>query len=86
MIRIIGGHSLKYFPLIVLIYALAAFSAPGDILRSETIPGQPGYGIRGLARDWDYDSRIWVAGPTDTAPLDVIFTSLDILTLTPDAW
>ncbi len=76
---------MKYYTLIILIYTMTAFSAPGDILRSDSIPGQPGYGIRGLAKDWDSD-RIWVAGYTDTGPFDAIFTSLDILTLTPDTW
>lgn len=75
---------MKYILFTILILSSAAFSTPGDILRSETISGQPGYGIRGLARDWDTD-RIWVAG-LKVAPYDVVFTSLDISTLTPDTW
>lgn len=69
--------------LLVLTLTSAVFAVPGDIIRSQSISGQPANGIRGLARDWD-TGRIWVAGPEGT--YNVIYTSLDMESLAPDAW
>ncbi len=69
--------------LMTAMLASAVFAAPGDIIRSQSISGQPANGIRGLAMDWD-TGRIWVAGPNATD--NITFTSLDITTLAPDAW
>ncbi|MBN1434205.1 hypothetical protein JW921_05550 [Candidatus Fermentibacterales bacterium] len=66
-----------------LFLASVAFAAPGDVLRSSTVSGQPSYGIRGMARDWDTD-ELWVAGPAGSN--NVRFTSIDIVTLAPGTW
>lgn len=68
---------------VMLLLVSAAFAAPGDIIRSQSISGQPVNGVRGLARDWNTD-RIWVAGPNTSS--DIIYTSIDMETLAPDAW
>lgn len=74
---------LPLLSLLVPMLTTMVFSDPGDIIRSQSISGQPANGIRGLARDWGTD-RIWVAGPEDI--YNVMYTSLDIETLAPDAW
>lgn len=71
------------FSLPVLAMTSILFADPGDIVRSQSISGQPAEGIRGLARDWETD-RIWVAGPEGS--FSVRYTSLDIESLAPDAW
>ncbi len=70
-------------PLLVLKLTSTVFADPGDIIRSQSISGQPENGIRGLARDWD-TGRLWVAGPEDG--YYVMYTSLDIETLAPEGW
>jgi hypothetical protein len=67
----------------MVLFASMALAAPGDVLRSTSISGQPSYGIRGLARDWDTD-RVWAAGPNTTS--SIAFASFDIVSLTPDTW
>jgi hypothetical protein len=42
-----------------------AFGTAGSIIRSFTIAGQPGNGVRGLAYDWS-DNNIWAAAPFST--------------------
>ena len=58
--------------LMTAMFVSAVFASPGDIIRSQSISGQPSSGIRGLAMDWD-TNRIWVAGPNGTD--NIIFTS-----------
>jgi len=41
--------------------AAAAFAAPGSIIASFALAGQPAQGVRGLAYDWT-DENIWAAG------------------------
>lgn len=36
-------------------------AAPGTIVRSFSLPGQPAMGVRGLAKDWD-DGNVWAVG------------------------
>lgn len=69
--------------LVVAIFAAAAFAAPGDILRSQSLTGQPSYGVRGLAKDWD-TGDVWVAGPNYMD--DIIYTTMDPATMDVGTW
>jgi hypothetical protein len=53
---------MKATGIVVALTAAAAWGAAGDIIRSFELPGQPAYGVRGLANDWS-DGNVWVAGP-----------------------
>lgn len=44
----------------------SAFGAAGSIIRSFTLSGQPGNGVRGLAYDWS-DNNVWAAAPFGTS-------------------
>lgn len=67
----------------VLLIVSAAFAAPGDIIRSQSISGQPSSGVRGLAKDWD-TGDIWLAGPQGTD--NIIYTSMDAESMSPGSW
>jgi hypothetical protein len=68
---------------VALLLASTALAVPGDVIRGQSLSGQPANGVRGLARDWD-TGRVWVAGPQGTGA--IIYTSMDAATMTPDAW
>ena len=67
----------------VVLLASAAVAAPGDIIRSQSISGQPSYGVRGLAKDWD-TGDIWLAGPNGSN--SIIYTNMDCETMSPGTW
>jgi len=57
--------------------AAGAYGAPGDVIRTFSVPGQPGNGIRGLAFD-PSDGDVWAAGPHVQG--DVRFGKFDAVT------
>lgn len=69
--------------LAVVLLASAAAAAPGDIIRSQSISGQPSYGVRGLAKDWD-SGDIWLAGPNGTSSIS--YTNMDAESMTLGSW
>ncbi|MCK5117190.1 MAG: hypothetical protein KAR44_11360 [Candidatus Aegiribacteria sp.] len=69
--------------LLLVLFASSIHAAPGDILRSQTLSGQPSSGVRGLAMDWD-TGLIWVAGPNGSS--NIIYTTMDPVTMTTGTW
>lgn len=67
----------------VLLVASLAHATPGDIIRSQPLTGQPYYGVRGLAKDWD-TGMIWVAGPENM--YDVKYTTMEPATMIVATW
>jgi len=60
-----------------------ATAAPGDILRSQALTGQPVNGVRGLAMDWD-TGNIWVAGSQNTN--DIRFAEMNPTDMSVGSW
>lgn len=68
---------------IVLLITSTVYAAPGDVIRSQSLTGQPTYGVRGLAMDWD-TGMIWVAGPESHT--DIKYTTMDPATMATGTW
>ena len=64
-----------------LLAANYAFAAPGDIIRHQSITGDPADGIYGFAMDWS-DGNIWVAG-NGAGDYQAEFAKIDPETLEP---
>lgn len=67
----------------VLLIVPVVFANPGDILRSQSLSGQPAGGVRGLAMDWD-TGMIWVAGISSVYNLR--YTTMDPGTMSSGTW
>ncbi len=67
---------------LILVVSLT-YATPGDILRSQSLTGQPANGVRGLAMDWD-TGLIWVAGPV--APNNITYATMDPVTMSAGTW
>lgn len=62
---------------------LITFADPGDIVRSQSLSGQPAGGVRGLAMDWD-TGLIWVAGIAGGN--NVRYTTMNPATMSAGTW
>lgn len=76
---------MRCLPLLYLLLFISfvAFADPGDIVRSQSLSGQPAGGVRGLAMDWD-TGMIWVAGIAGGN--NVRYTTMDPVTMSAGTW
>ena len=68
---------------IMILVVSLIHAAPGDVIRSQSLTGQPFWGVRGLAMDWD-SGMIWVSGIASSN--NVRYASMDPVTMTVGAW
>ncbi len=72
----------RIIPALILVLAVVSAANPGDTIRNYIIPGMPGMGILGLAKDWE-TGNIWIGGADGSnnsrfAAMDPV--TLDIVT------
>lgn len=68
---------------VLILVVSSTYATPGDILRSQSLAGQPANGVRGLAMDWD-TGLIWVAGPESAN--NIQYATMDPVTMSAGSW
>jgi len=76
---------LLWYSTVAIILLPHAFALPGDIIRGQTLPGQPYTGVRGLAKDWD-TGRIWVAALDLWEFSYLRYTTMDEVSMDTEDW
>lgn len=80
---IVGNMKHLIAVFFMLLVTSIAYATPGDIIRSQSLTGQPSNGVRGLAMDWD-TGLIWVAGPESSN--NIQYTTMDPATMSVGTW
>jgi len=80
---IVGNMKHLIAVFFILLVTSIAYATPGDIIRSQSLTGQPSNGVRGLAMDWD-TGLIWVAGPESSN--NIQYTTMDPVTMSVGTW